>query len=356
MGAQENKQLHMYVRKHTLPCATALLHHFFTAAQAMTASTARASASGTIIVDTDVGLDDVVAITLLVTTLPVRLITTTNGICQPGVGAAQIRQLVRDLAVTPAPEVVSGAEDCRREAYAQWECEQHAELSSLFASLGGSAAACAKPSAKAAADAILALARAKAADQGQSLTVLALGSMTNLGAAALQDPAAFAHIDRIVFVGGARSSTPGYHHQPYNAWLDPGALRTVLRSGVPLFLIGPECFPKLAWCSALVEDLVQAGSAVSATAPLAARVVWRILQFDARQMAFDPLAVFYLLQPEAFLDTQPMAVRVTEGEAWRFEECAAEHEPDSSRVVEFGGISLERYQEWLTRALGNDTK
>ena len=87
-------------------------------------------------------------------------------------------------------------------------------------------------------------------------------------------------------------------------------------------------------------------------ASLAAQIVQRVTAYDARQLAFDPLAVFYLAQPQAFgAESAPMAVHVSEGAKWRFEQCAAADAPDAVGVVEFSGVSLERYGEWLTRAL-----
>jgi len=304
-------------------------------------------------VDTDVGLGDVAAIALLAASkAPVSLFTTMCGICRPGVGSANVHQLVSALGMLPAACVVAGGEDRRRTAHEDWEREQQSTIASLCAELGGAEhldAVHTQPSAEAAADAILDVARSKA--QGTHLTVLALGATTNLGLAAQRDPNVFSQIDEIVFVGGVRTTVPNYHHQPYNAWLDPDALRQVLRSGVPLRLIGYECYPKLPWCNALMAARAVAGEATAADAPLSARILWRVFRSDPRQMSFDPLAVFYLEHPEAFVATESMSVRVTTGAHWRYEQCANSDAPDAHDVVELAGVALDEYAAWLTSAL-----
>ena len=310
---------------------------------------------GQLIVDTDVGLDDVASIALLAAArVPVSLITTTCGICQSGTGAMHVTRLADALNMTPTPKIISGAENQRLVAYDDWEHEQHQQLSLLCHSLGADATmSYSQPSVDEAADAILQVARAKERASAAAVTVLALGSMTNLAAAAHKDPATFSLIDRIIFVGGVRTSKAGYHHQPYNAWLDPDALRTVLRSGVRVELIGHACYPKLAWCSEVLNEAVAEGEPLPGHAPCHSHVLQHVFRLDARQMAFDPLAVFYLVAPDAFVPAEPIAVRVTRGAQWRFEECDPTDAPDAEQVVEFNGVCLEQYREWLIQALNS---
>jgi inosine-uridine nucleoside N-ribohydrolase len=324
------------------------------AAAALASPITSSCAINSVIVDTDVGMDDVAALALLARLkVLVALITTTCGICLPGTGSFHVQRLVDALGMMPPPSVVGGAEDGRRVPHDEWEREQHVHLASLCGSLGTAAPKCAPPSADAAAEAILQVARAKTT--GETLTMLALGSMSNVGAAARKDPEAFGRIDRIVFVGGVRTSTPGYHHQPYNAWIDPDGLRDTLRSRVPLLLVGHDCYPKLPWCDALMRELEGEEESVAASSPptTSRRILRHIFRLDARQMAFDPVAVFYLAHPEAFTPTEPMRVRVTDGDSWRFEECAAADPADADGVIELEGVDFERYREWLTRALSD---
>ena len=73
------------------------------------------------------------------------------------------------------------------------------------------------------------------------ITLLALGPLTNIGAAIDRDPDAFRKLKRVVLMGG--SSHTGYGpsgtapEPEYNIARDPGSAQKLLRSGVPLFFL-----------------------------------------------------------------------------------------------------------------------
>ncbi len=76
------------------------------------------------------------------------------------------------------------------------------------------------------------------------VTLLALGPMTNVAAALARDPVRFAHLKRIVLMGGsihrgygrANYAMPSPPSREYNIAADPAAARAVLASGVPIDL------------------------------------------------------------------------------------------------------------------------
>ena len=71
------------------------------------------------------------------------------------------------------------------------------------------------------------------------ITVVTLGPLTNLALAIDRDPSIAKLVDRFVLMGGAPNCegnvTPAAE---YNIWVDPEAARIVLRSGLPVELIG----------------------------------------------------------------------------------------------------------------------
>jgi purine nucleosidase len=73
------------------------------------------------------------------------------------------------------------------------------------------------------------------------ITLLALGPLTNIGAAIDRDPAAFRKLKRVVLMGGAVHlgyGPPGTAPEPeYNIARDPASAQKLLRSGVPLFFL-----------------------------------------------------------------------------------------------------------------------
>ncbi len=72
------------------------------------------------------------------------------------------------------------------------------------------------------------------------ITVVAIGPLTNIAIAALMAPDIAAKVHRVVIMGGTGEHGPGNISPTaeYNFWVDPEAVRVVLRSGMPLELVG----------------------------------------------------------------------------------------------------------------------
>ena len=77
------------------------------------------------------------------------------------------------------------------------------------------------------------------------ITLLALGPLTNIGAAIDRDPATFSHLKRVVMMGGSiyrgydkpDSKTAQPAEPEYNIARDPKAAEKLFRSGVPVFVL-----------------------------------------------------------------------------------------------------------------------
>lgn len=74
------------------------------------------------------------------------------------------------------------------------------------------------------------------------ITIAALGGLTNVAMAILRDPAVARNVKEIVFVGG-RYATPGLPPS-YNVLVDPEAAHVVFTSGAPLTLVGADVFSR----------------------------------------------------------------------------------------------------------------
>ena len=77
--------------------------------------------------------------------------------------------------------------------------------------------------------------------QPGEITLLALGPLTNIGAAIDRDPKTFRKLKRVVLMGGSiyrGYGAPGAPPEPeYNIARDPGAAQKLFRSGVPIFML-----------------------------------------------------------------------------------------------------------------------
>ena len=163
---------------------------------------------GPFIIDTDCGLDDLATLAAVAATeSPLLLVTTVNGLAPPGYGQLLARRLLQAAALSVP--VVPGAEAPPKHVLRvkeEWEMEYVSRLDKVTSAMGldavtaaHAAQAAQEPqtgSAAAAADAILETARAAG-----GVTVLALGSLTNLAAASQRDPAGFLRsVRRVVFI------------------------------------------------------------------------------------------------------------------------------------------------------------
>lgn len=72
------------------------------------------------------------------------------------------------------------------------------------------------------------------------ITILALGGLTNVAMAILREPEMARALKGIVFVGGRYAAAPPV--PSYNVLVDPEAADVVFRSGVPITLVGADVF------------------------------------------------------------------------------------------------------------------
>ena len=72
------------------------------------------------------------------------------------------------------------------------------------------------------------------------ITLVAIGPLTNLAIALLWAPDIAEKVERVVIMGGTGEHGPGNVSPTaeFNFWVDPEAVRVVLRSGMPLELVG----------------------------------------------------------------------------------------------------------------------
>ena len=143
----------------------------------------------------------------------------------------------------------------------------------------------------------------RAAEAG-SVTLCALGPLTNIGMALVKAPDIAARIGEVVVMGGAGfeigNVTPAAE---YNIYVDPHAAEIVLESAVPIMIIPLDATyqvlstpPRIAALRALPN---RCGPAVASL--LAAFEENRAGRFGARSRALhDPCVIAYLLCPELF--------------------------------------------------------
>jgi pyrimidine-specific ribonucleoside hydrolase len=260
-----------------------------------------AQAQHPILIDTDAGTDDLMAIAFLTSHPDIRIeaVTVVNGLAHPDAGAHNIVRLL-DLAGRKDIPVFAG-----RNTPLEGKAEFPAEWRKISDDLPGVTlpAASRPPGSRPAADYLVERLR----DQGRSVRILALGPLTNLAEALKREPSIVGAIEELVIMGGAMR-VPGNLGDggvfktnnttaEWNMFIDPLAARIVFRSGIPIRLIPLDATNKVPVDSAFFVKF-QAG----ARTPLA-RVVAQVLESDRAFIeggffyAWDPLAAVALLHP-----------------------------------------------------------
>ena len=260
-----------------------------------------AAAQHPILIDTDAGTDDLMAIAFLASHPDVRIeaITVVNGLAHAQAGAKNIVRLL-DLAGRKEIPVFAG-----RDMPLRGKAEFPAEWRKISDDLPGVAlpAASHPPESKRAADFLVQRLR----DPTRPVRILALGPMTNLAEALNREPSIARAIEELVIMGGA-VRVPGNLGDggvfktanttaEWNMFVDPLAARIVFRSGIPIRLI-----PLDATNQVLVDAAFLAKFKAGARSPLA-RMVAQVLESDRAFIeagffyAWDPLAAVALLHP-----------------------------------------------------------
>jgi inosine-uridine nucleoside N-ribohydrolase len=252
-----------------------------------------------VIIDTDPGIDDALAIALAVRSpeLQVLGITTVYGNAPVAVTTRNARHLLERLGVRRMPVIAGAARPLVREL--QVALETHGEEGLGYAEVPPLGERTETEPPNRAPEALLAL----LAVAREPVTLLALGPLTNLALAlALDRERCRRRLREIIWMGGA-AGAPGNTTpvSEWNAWCDPEAARAVLESGIPVRMVGLDATRCVLMPAALVAQL--AGHPDPEVRWWAE--MWRFyVEFHRRSERLegcimnDPLAVAVLLQPQ----------------------------------------------------------
>lgn len=255
-----------------------------------------------VIVDTDAGADDLIALLWLMRQPEIRIeaVTIAQGLAHPAEGAESVLRLLEAGAMTGVPVYVG--RDKPVQGSGQFPAEWRAVSDRLLRD--ELPAAKRRPETREAA----AFLAERLLDRRRPVRVLALGPLTNLAQALTIEPRIGPAIRELIWMGGALEvpgNVPDAPTAEWNAWVDPEAAEHVLNGGwqtriVPLDAtsqvpIGPNVLQ-------MFEDGAQ---------DWAATVVLRLLRSEAdsiragRYFAWDVLAAMTLSDPK--LTTHRMA-------------------------------------------------
>ena len=267
----------------------------------------------TVIVDTDAGSDDLMAIAFLLSRGDVRIeaITVANGLAHVRAGAANLLRLLQLAGKTGIP-VYIGRETPLRGTAAFPE-----EWRTLSDTLPGVELphTTHAPRPQSAADFLARRLR----DHRHPVRILALGPLTNLGEVLRREPASVQAIRELVIMGGAvrvpgNLGDGGYFKTDnrtaeWNMYVDPVAAEIVFGSGARIRLIPLDATNKVPIDLAFLREYE------SATQTRLGKVVAQIFETDRKFIAqgiysaWDPLAAVALVE-RGVVTTQALPVEV----------------------------------------------
>jgi pyrimidine-specific ribonucleoside hydrolase len=267
-----------------------------------------------ILIDTDAGSDDIMAVALLLShpSVTIDAITVDNGLAHVDAGARNMGRLL-DLAGRKDVPVFAG-----RSTPLRGKAEFPADWRKISDDLPGVALppASRPPETRGAADYLV-----DRLSKGPPVQILALGPLTNIAEALQRNRSIAANIREIVIMGGA-VRVPGnlqdggvFHTKnqtaEWNMFIDPLAASIVFRSGVPLRLIALDATNKVLISREFLREFQ-----AKARSPLG-RVVAGVLEADRQIIdggffyAWDPLAAAALLKP-GIVKTAAMHIDIRE--------------------------------------------
>ena len=262
-----------------------------------------ATAPRPVVIDTDPGIDDALALMLALRSpeLRVELITTVAGNVPVRIATDNTRRLLALLAPAPWPVVAQGAARPLRRA-PPTVTHVHGEdglggLTQLQQPDGSPRYPLPRQPApqQQAVQRLLAMVE----KYRQDLTIIALGPLTNLARAVEQAPDTMRQLGRLVIMGGA-IGVPG-NVTPvaeFNIFVDPHAAAIVFAAGLPITLIPLDVTRQVRLTSQFLDQTIR-GSGTKLTQAIR-QMVPHMLQGADRQVGLamhDPLAVAVGIEP-----------------------------------------------------------
>lgn len=144
------------------------------------------------------------------------------------------------------------------------------------------------------------------------VVLIPTGPLSNIALAMRQEPSIVPLIKQIIFMGGAREHGNVNGAAEFNIWADPEAASIVIRSGVPLVMMGLDVTRKALCLPEVIEDI---GKLNNRASRLFVELMTVFSEGQKRMYGWagapvhDATCVAYLIDP-SFMKTKDMMVEV----------------------------------------------
>lgn len=257
-----------------------------------------------VIIDTDPGVDDALALLIALHSPELKIdgITVVAGNVPLSVGLPNALRLVEASHRLDVPVAAGAAKPLRRKLVT---------ATSVHGTDGLGGANMPEPTIRPAHETAVELIRRVVHSKPGRVTIIAIGPLTNIAEALQSDPTLAKQIQQIVLMGGALHGGNMTPVAEFNIYVDPEAARAVFLSGVPIMMS-----PWDASQDVVLTPEIAAGIHATQPASVIANAAIQMAKQRGRagMTMFDPVAVAAFLDP-ALVTTQKMFVDVeTKGE------------------------------------------
>ncbi|HPD28508.1 MAG TPA: nucleoside hydrolase [Phycisphaerae bacterium] len=263
-----------------------------------------------VLIDTDMGVDDAVAIALALSSSEIQVagLVSVAGNVSIEQATANIGRLLGGLVPESLPQVARGLGQ---------RVSQLRDATHVFGEDGLGGIELAVPPDFAPGE-FLELYERLAEQHGHSLTVLALGPLTNLAAVLQEKPEVLAKVGQIVVMGGA-IWCPGNvtRWAEFNFYRDPAAAAAVLSAGLPLTVVPLDVTRQVAMDESHTAHLSRGGTRAGDLLGRMIRLPMERETADALPGSFvvhDAVAMGVLLWPKLFMRSRMGLEVIVSGE------------------------------------------
>ncbi len=290
-----------------------------------------------VILDTDPGIDDALAIILALNSpeLQVEAITTVAGNVSQNKAHLNALKLLEFLHIDNIPVAKGAVKPILRDM----------KNSEGFHGLDGLGdAVLPKPKLRSFEKSAIEIIKEKADELGDELIIVAIGPLTNIASSILAYPDIATRIKKLIIMGGAFNLTPyGYGNvtpvAEFNIWIDPEAAKMVFNSSIPITVVGLDVTtdPKNGLSQELFEQIMGFGTQKS---NLIFNLCKRHIERSGHFNLHDPLAVAATVD-RSIIKTNEFVVDVeTIGELTRGQTIADRRHPDHIKMSRDSNVDV----------------
>lgn len=244
-----------------------------------------------LIIDTDPGIDDAVAIAIALfdEKVDVKLITTVAG----NVSLEKVTYNARKLLKFFKKENVPVAKGCSEPLI-----EKYKDAADIHGESGMDGYEFEEPDVDILKEHAVIAMKNLLMESDEKITILAIGPLTNIAVLLKMYPEVKERIKRVVFMGGSLTRGNRGVMTEFNIGVDPEAAHIVVNSGLDITMVGLD----IGWQALIYEEEREKLKTLNKTGEMAYSLFkkYRSASFDSGLHMYDPTAIAYIIEPELF--------------------------------------------------------